>query len=517
MISATEIIIIVAGFLAVILGFIIPAGTSRKDGDWQGNGDTDGLSGKNLDNVKNSIDTMVEASLEDAFLKYERRLDRLTNEKISAINEYYETVMKDIHGNHEEVMFMYDMLNNKHKNLKNTVSEVTQKAREAKEAAREAQDIASKVPSIKNNVSNISMERNIDRSDDVVSDNLSGNSDAKSGISRIRESYDEEKRVVYPANNRSVEKPSSEELRNSDWSAVLSRNIKKERALSTASFEEGDRRDTLVEESLKERVKEEKNDTVNVDTEISSEQNVSQTVTDDIFAPLELAAAKKVNVSSNSFSGKLKDALKEELVDEVRKASETADLTSEKSHDEISMDSYYLDEDTSVNISREDNNKLDDKQIENNALKDLKAFDGMHSDSEASVISQMPAQLSEPVINQMPAQASEPVINQMPVQTVEPVVNQVQSKEQDSVTPNSDKSSKVVNIATAKDIDSKKNVAEEQTVKTSNDPMSQNKQILEMHKAGKSNMVIARELGVGIGEVKLVVDLSTKHKRARQG
>ena len=34
-----------------------------------------------------------------------------------------------------------------------------------------------------------------------------------------------------------------------------------------------------------------------------------------------------------------------------------------------------------------------------------------------------------------------------------------------------------------------------------------NEQILMLHKAGKSNMAIARELGLGIGEVKLVIDL----------
>lgn len=34
-----------------------------------------------------------------------------------------------------------------------------------------------------------------------------------------------------------------------------------------------------------------------------------------------------------------------------------------------------------------------------------------------------------------------------------------------------------------------------------------NERILELHKAGKSNMAIAKELGLGIGEVKLVIDL----------
>ncbi|MCL2255037.1 MAG: hypothetical protein FWC09_11405, partial [Lachnospiraceae bacterium] len=34
-----------------------------------------------------------------------------------------------------------------------------------------------------------------------------------------------------------------------------------------------------------------------------------------------------------------------------------------------------------------------------------------------------------------------------------------------------------------------------------------NEIILEMHKEGKSNMTIARSLGLGISEVKLVIDL----------
>ncbi len=34
-----------------------------------------------------------------------------------------------------------------------------------------------------------------------------------------------------------------------------------------------------------------------------------------------------------------------------------------------------------------------------------------------------------------------------------------------------------------------------------------NEKILAMHQEGKSNIAIARELGIGVGEVKLVIDL----------
>ena len=34
-----------------------------------------------------------------------------------------------------------------------------------------------------------------------------------------------------------------------------------------------------------------------------------------------------------------------------------------------------------------------------------------------------------------------------------------------------------------------------------------NEKILSMHRMGRSNMAIAKELGLGLGEVKLVIDL----------
>ena len=48
-------------------------------------------------------------------------LERVTNEKIMAVNEYSDTVLEEINKNHKEVLFLYDMLNDKHDNLKNTV------------------------------------------------------------------------------------------------------------------------------------------------------------------------------------------------------------------------------------------------------------------------------------------------------------------------------------------------------------------------------------------------------------
>ena len=66
----------------------------------------------------------MEETSEDTIEKAERALERLTNEKIMAVNEYSDAVLQEIHKNHEEAMFLYDMLNSKHANIKDTVSKM---------------------------------------------------------------------------------------------------------------------------------------------------------------------------------------------------------------------------------------------------------------------------------------------------------------------------------------------------------------------------------------------------------
>ena len=63
-------------------------------------------------------------------------------------------------------------------------------------------------------------------------------------------------------------------------------------------------------------------------------------------------------------------------------------------------------------------------------------------------------------------------------------------------------------MAVADKKDEEKNVGNVEIMfATESGEKNSNDRILEMHKAGKSNMSIARELGLGIGEVKLVIDL----------
>lgn len=53
-----------------------------------------------------------------------------------AVSEYSDTVLQEIHKNHEEAMFLYDMLNNKHANIKDTVSKMDKAVKAAEDKAK---------------------------------------------------------------------------------------------------------------------------------------------------------------------------------------------------------------------------------------------------------------------------------------------------------------------------------------------------------------------------------------------
>jgi len=104
---------------------------------------------KELSGVRLKINEVTEESIEYARDKSERQLDRITNEKMMAINEYSDTVMTEIHKNHEEAVFLYDMLNNKHAQVKNTAAELNQTIKLSKQTQTAVKSKAIEKPSKK--------------------------------------------------------------------------------------------------------------------------------------------------------------------------------------------------------------------------------------------------------------------------------------------------------------------------------------------------------------------------------
>lgn len=144
--TVTEIILLVAGGVIFILSFLIPDGRDKnregKSTQPVAREEVRALVTQEMDAVREHVNDVVDEAVTYAMEKTERSLERLSNEKIMAINEYSDTVMSEIHRNHEEAMFLYDMLNTKHTNLKDTVSKVTQTVKEAEETVNTFQKLA---------------------------------------------------------------------------------------------------------------------------------------------------------------------------------------------------------------------------------------------------------------------------------------------------------------------------------------------------------------------------------------
>ena len=137
-----EIVLLIAGIIIFTGSFFLPLGGEKNTGidKKAAKEEIHGLVEEEMNTVRSKMQDKMEETSEDAIEKAERSLERLTNEKIMAVNEYSDTVLQEIHKNHEEVMFLYDMLNSKHANIKDTVSKMDKavKAAENKTAENKA-------------------------------------------------------------------------------------------------------------------------------------------------------------------------------------------------------------------------------------------------------------------------------------------------------------------------------------------------------------------------------------------
>lgn len=123
-----EIILLIAGILIFILSFVIPAKREEMSAEAKESArkEIEELIFADVEAAKGKIGDIVDETVDYSIEKTERSLERMTNEKIMAVSEYADTVLGEINKSHKEVMFLYDMLNDKHESIKETAAEVTQ-------------------------------------------------------------------------------------------------------------------------------------------------------------------------------------------------------------------------------------------------------------------------------------------------------------------------------------------------------------------------------------------------------
>ena len=139
--SALTITLLVVGVIIFVLSFFLPDRAdkeSQKDVEEQRQEIRD-LMEKELDSMKVRVNDVTNETVEYGMDKCERALERVSNEKIMAVNDYADTIMEEINKSHKEVMFLYDMLSSKQTDLKNTVRKAEATAREVNESVDKVQ------------------------------------------------------------------------------------------------------------------------------------------------------------------------------------------------------------------------------------------------------------------------------------------------------------------------------------------------------------------------------------------
>ncbi len=116
--AGMEIFLIIIGVTAIIGSFVFEKTLEKNDKTNENN------SGVTEAMLEEQVSKAVDHILDDRIEETEAKMDKLSNEKIMAVGDYSDNVLKEIDKNHDEVMFLYSMLNEKEKEVKNAVNDV---------------------------------------------------------------------------------------------------------------------------------------------------------------------------------------------------------------------------------------------------------------------------------------------------------------------------------------------------------------------------------------------------------
>lgn len=123
-----EIVVILIGMVFILCSFFVPEKLSNKDVENLAKLSEAQLKiivDKQLAMANTVIENTVEEVVADTQSKAERLLEKESNEKIMAISEYSDTVLESINKTHNEVMFLYSMLNDKYEELTNYANQIS--------------------------------------------------------------------------------------------------------------------------------------------------------------------------------------------------------------------------------------------------------------------------------------------------------------------------------------------------------------------------------------------------------
>lgn len=125
--SPLEIALIIIGVIVIIISCIVVDNQTNNQKQMIGKSLAsleDKISEEDKRQLLDKMKEYLSEVKEETIIRTDDALSKISNEKIMAVNEFSDQIMEKIKRNHEEVVFLYNMLNDKEKELKSTVREI---------------------------------------------------------------------------------------------------------------------------------------------------------------------------------------------------------------------------------------------------------------------------------------------------------------------------------------------------------------------------------------------------------
>lgn len=139
--TAVEITLIIVGIIFLLVSFLVQEKLSPKDIESitsLSENELKIIAEKQLKNANDQIEDTITDTVEEKKETTKRELEKETNEKIMAIDEYSNTVLESMNKTHNEILFLYSMLNDKHTELTDLAAQLQQFSEQLKNTENEA-------------------------------------------------------------------------------------------------------------------------------------------------------------------------------------------------------------------------------------------------------------------------------------------------------------------------------------------------------------------------------------------
>lgn len=181
--TALEVILLIIGVVFFVGSFFVQEKLSKKDIEQitqLSEKEVKIILDRKLKDAETVIEDQLEEKMDDIAETFKRGAEKTSNEKIMAINEYSDTVIDSMNKTHEEIMFLYSMLNDKHTQLTDLAAQV----QDLDHSIREYEEQRNFEP-VEENLA-VDTSKGLEEEDDIVIDNLD---EKESNNSRIISMY----------------------------------------------------------------------------------------------------------------------------------------------------------------------------------------------------------------------------------------------------------------------------------------------------------------------------------------